>query len=130
MTGRTEGTLRVLYLGVLTLLVLEQFVLRVPPRAYLDVTLLFGAITVGYGLSRATTALRTGGRLYDVVVSVLPVALVAAAVATVIAVTSDVETVPGAVAAGGLTLVLLLVGIPAGAHAAAGRRRRGTSGSD
>ncbi len=130
LTGRTEDTLRVLYLGVLTLLLLEQFVLGVPPRGYLDVTLLFGAATLAYGVSRARTALRNGGGLSECTRSVVPVALVGAGVGTVIAVSGGVESTAGAVATGLLTFVVVLLAVILGAQAVVDLRRRRQSGPD
>lgn len=117
-----SGAFVVLYLGLLGLLVVEQFVVRVPPLASIDVALLFGVVTVVVALGRARARLRMGGSLVTAALSVLPLASIGTVLGVVIAVNAGAEPT-AAWLAGGLAFVAAFVGITASARRLAGRGR-------
>lgn len=122
--NRNAGAFVVLYVGLLVLLLVEQFVVRVPPRGYLDVALLFAVVNVLLALQRARAALRAHGTLCGAVMGVLPVALVGTAVGAMIVVMAGAEPTVVVVVAGGLAFLAAFVCATAGWQYLAERRRR------
>ena len=120
---RNSGTLVVLYLGLLLLLLVEQFVVHVPPAGYLDVALLFAVVNVVLALERARAGLLEHGTLRGAVVAVLPVAVVSTALGALIVVVAGSEPTVVATVAGGLVFLVLFVCATAGQQYLAQRRR-------
>ncbi len=113
----------VLYLGLLLLLLVEQFVVHVPPVGYLDVALLFAVVNVVLALSRARAGLREHGTLRGAVLAVLPVAVVSTAFGALVVVAAGSEPTVVATVGGGLVFLVLFVCATAGAQYVAQRRR-------
>jgi heme A synthase len=120
---RNAGAFVVLYLGLLALLLVEQFVVHVPPIGYIDVALLFVVVNVLLGLERARSALRLHGTLRSAVLGVLPVAGLSTAVGALIVVASGSEPTVLATVIGGLVFLALFLGATAGIQYASQRRR-------
>jgi uncharacterized integral membrane protein len=120
---RNAGAFVVLYLGLLALLLVEQFVVHVPPIGYLDVALLFAVVNVVLALERARAGLLQHGTLRGAMVAVLPVAVVSTALGTLIVVRSDAEPTVVATVAGSLAFLLVFVFATAGFQYLAQRRR-------
>ncbi|MEJ2666097.1 MAG: hypothetical protein P8Z81_03175 [Deinococcales bacterium] len=108
------GGLATFYLGLLFLLLIEQFVVRVPPRGYLDVASLFAVANVMLALRRARAGALAQGTLRAAVLGVLPVALVATVVGAVIVDAADSEPATVAIVAGSLLFLVVFVLATAG----------------
>ena len=106
---RNAGAFVVLYLGLLLLLLVEQFVVHVPPIGYIDVALLFLVVNVVLGVERARAALRQHGTLRSAVLGVLPVAVLGTVVGALIVIASNSEPTVSATVAGGLAFLVLFV---------------------
>jgi len=111
---RNSGAFVVLYLGLLLLLLIEQFVVHVPPVGYLDVALLFAAVNVVLALERARAGLLEHGNLRGAVVAVLPVAVVSTVFGALIVVVAGSEPTVVATVGGGLVFLVLFVCATAG----------------
>ena len=111
---RYPGAVATFYLGLLALLLIEQFVVRVPPRGYLDVAILFAGANVVLALQRARAGLLAHGTFRGAVMGVLPVALVGSAVGGTIVAVADSEPATIAVVAGSLLFMILFVSATAG----------------
>ncbi|MEJ2288800.1 MAG: hypothetical protein P8Y02_09185 [Deinococcales bacterium] len=120
---RNSGAFVVLYLGLLLLLLVEQFVVHVPPVGYIDVALLFVVVNVVLGLERARAALRAHGTLRSAVLGVLPVAAFSTAVGALIVIASDSEPTVFATVVGGLAFLVLFVCATAGVQYLSQHRR-------
>jgi len=118
-----SGAFVVLYVGLLLLLIIEQFVVHVPPIGYLDVALLFAVVNVVLAFDRARAGLRASGTLGGAVLGVLPVALVSTVVGVAIVVAAGSEPTVVAVVGGGLVFLALFVGATAGGQFVSQRRR-------
>lgn len=113
-TLRYPGALGTFYIGLLGLLLIEQFVVRVPPKGYLDVATLFAATNVVLALQRARDGIRTHGTLRSAVLGVLPVAAIGTAVGGVIVAAADSEPATVTVVAGSLLFLVVFVVATAG----------------
>lgn len=113
-TLRYPGAIGTFYLGLLALLLIEQFIVRVPPRGYLDVAMLFAAANVVLALRRARDGLRIHGTLRGAVLGVLPVAVVGSAVGGIIVAAADSEPATVAVVVGSLVFMVLFVAATVG----------------
>lgn len=113
-TLRYPGAVGTFYLGLLALLLIEQFIVRVPPKGYLDVAMLFAVANVVLALQRARDGLRTHGTLRSAVLGVLPVAIVGTAVGATIVAAADSEPTTVAVVGGSLLFMVLFVTATAG----------------
>jgi hypothetical protein len=112
--GFRLGGLATFHLGLLFLLLIEQFVVRVPPRGYLDVASLFAVANVMLALRRARAGALAQGTLRAAVLGVLPVALVATVVGAVIVDAADSEPATVAIVAGSLLFLVVFVLATAG----------------
>jgi hypothetical protein len=123
--GRERNTngFVVLYLGLLLLLLVEQFVVHVPPVGYLDVALLFAVVNVVLALERARAGLLEHGTLRGAVVAVLPVAVVSTVLGALIVVVAGSEPTVVATVGGGLVFLVLFVCATAGFQYLTLRRR-------
>ncbi len=120
---RNSGAFVVLYLGLLLLLLIEQFVLHVPPVGYLDVALLFAAVNVVLALERARASLLEHGTLRGAVVAVLPVAVVSTVFGALIVLVAGSEPTVVATVAGSLAFLVVFVFATAGFQYLSQRRR-------
>jgi len=120
---RNANGLVVLYLGLLLLLLVEQFVVHVPPVGYLDVASLFAVVNVVLALSRARAGLLEHGTLRGAVLAVLPVAVVGTAFGALIVVAAGSEPTVAATIGGALVFLVLFVCATAGAQYVVQRRR-------
>ncbi len=111
---RYPGAIGTFYLGLLALLLIEQFVIRVPPRGYLDVAILFAVANVVLALQRARAGIKAHGTLRGAVLGVLPVALVGTAVGAAIVLAADSEPTTLAVVAGSLLFLVVFIIATAG----------------
>lgn len=120
---RNASAFVVLYVGLLLLLMVEQFVVHVPPIGYLDVALLFAVVNVLLALERARAGLRANGTLRSAVLGVLPVALVSTVVGVAFMVVAGSEPTVMAVVAGSLVFLALFVCGTAGLQFLSQRRQ-------
>ena len=125
---RNSGAFVVLYVGLLLLLIIEQFVVHVPPIGYLDVALLFAVVNVVLAFDRARAGLQASGTLRGAVLGVLPVALVSTVVGVAIVVAAGSEPTVVAVVGGGLIFLALFVCATAGGQFLSQRRRAAAGG--
>ena len=121
--ANNSGAFVVLYIGLLLLLLIEQFVIHVPPIGYLDVALLFAVVNVVLAFERARAGLRASGTLRGAVLGVLPIALVSTVVGVAIVVAAGSEPTVVAVVGGGLVFLVLFVCVTAGVQYLSQRRR-------
>lgn len=103
------GGLALFYLGLLFLLLVEQFVVHVPPRGYLDVASLFAVANVMLALRRARAGALAHGTLRAAMIGVLPVALVATVVGGLIVYASESEPTIVAIVVGSLLFLVIFV---------------------
>lgn len=111
---RYPGALGTFYIGLLGLLLIEQFIVRVPPRGYLDVAILFAGANVVLALQRARNGLLMHGTLRSAVLGVLPVAVVGTAVGAVIVAAAESEPTTVAIVAASLLFLVVFVIATAG----------------
>jgi len=111
---RFSGAIGTFYVGLLALLLIDRFVVRVPFRGYLDVASLFAAANVVLALQRARAGVLAHGTLRSAVLGVLPVAVVGTAVGAIIVAAADSEPATVAVVAGSLLFLVVFVVATAG----------------
>lgn len=124
---RYPRALGIFYLGLMALLLLEQFVVRLPLRGYLDVAMLFAVANIVLAVQRARASVIVHGTLRSAVLGVLPVALAGTAVGGVIVAASDSEPTTVAVVAGSLAFLVVFVIATAGWQYLRHRRDQGRS---